>query len=64
MAIHYKDKLKFKFWNPHTAMNAVLDYFEDHNMLEVKTKDDKGDMVMTGSASIGVVVSGDHIIKM
>ena len=50
MAIHYKDlsfkdKLKFKFWSPHTAMNAVLDYFEDHNMLEVKTKDDKGDVI-------------------
>lgn len=62
-------------------MNAVLDYFEDHNMLEVKTKDDKGDIITidtgiwsvygddgirgsrTGSASIGVVVSGDHIIK-
>lgn len=35
----------FKFWSPHTAMNAVLDYFEDHNMLEVKTKDDKGDAI-------------------
>lgn len=50
MAIHYKDlsfkdKLKFKFWSPHTAMGAVLDYFEDHNMLEVKTKDDKGDVI-------------------
>lgn len=56
-------------------MNAVLDYFEDHNMLEVKTKDDKGDVIdidtgiwsVYGDGGIRInwrVVSGDHITKM